>query len=218
LTGFTQFLSPRYSPLNPENWHQEMVELSTLPSSNAHPTLLFYIFGSHSYALSRSLCSLSVASHHAYLTSFFTPYFSRLPNYDASSPSCVPISSHATNWLADPLAGNGSYSNFQTGLEQGDVDVETMREGDGMSVRGVWFAGEHTAPFVALGTVTGAWWSGEGVADRIAAAYGRGDGPEEKRQENVALNGDEYLDKESEMGMDKGVNVRAFVEVAAEEK
>lgn len=34
------------------------------------------------------------------------------------------------------------------------------------------FAGEHTAPFVALGTVTGAYWSGESVAQRIANAYG----------------------------------------------
>lgn len=48
-------------------------------------------------------------------------------------------------------------------------------------------AGEHTAPFVALGTVTGAYWSGEGVARRIvvggagaAAGTGRADGGEEK--------------------------------------
>lgn len=37
--------------------------------------------------------------------------------------------------------------------------------------RGVWFAGEHTAPFVALGTTTGAVWSGESVAGRICALY-----------------------------------------------
>jgi len=41
----------------------------------------------------------------------------------------------------------------------------------GVPERGVWIAGEHTAPFVALGTVTGAWWAGEGVAGRIAKAY-----------------------------------------------
>lgn len=45
-----------------------------------------------------------------------------------------------------------------------------MREG--LGERGLWFAGEHVAPFVALGTVTGAWWSGEAVAGRIVAAYG----------------------------------------------
>lgn len=44
-----------------------------------------------------------------------------------------------------------------------------MREG--LPGKGIWFAGEHTAPFVALGTVTGAYWSGESVAKRIAEAY-----------------------------------------------
>lgn len=53
-----------------------------------------------------------------------------------------------------------------------DKDIEALRAG--MPDRGLWLAGEHTAPFVALGTVTGAWWSGEGVARRIAAAYGFG--------------------------------------------
>ena len=54
-----------------------------------------------------------------------------------------------------------------------DKDIEALREG--MPDRGIWFAGEHTAPFVALGTVTGAWWSGEGVGRRIAEAYGLGE-------------------------------------------
>ena len=45
-----------------------------------------------------------------------------------------------------------------------------MREG--LVGRSLWFAGEHTAPFVALGTVTGAYWSGEAVGKRIADAYG----------------------------------------------
>ena len=80
------------------------------------------------------------------------------------------MSSYATEWLSDDLAGNGSYSNFQIGLEQGDKDIEIMREG--LPGRSLWFAGEHTAPFVALGTTTGAYWSGEGVANRIAEAYG----------------------------------------------
>lgn len=53
-----------------------------------------------------------------------------------------------------------------------DEDVEVLREG--MDERGVWFAGEHVAPFVALGTVTGAWWSGERVGERIKVAYGLG--------------------------------------------
>jgi hypothetical protein len=68
------------------------------------------------------------------------------------------------------LAGYGSYANFQTGLQRGDEDVEVMRHG--MPERGVWLAGEHTSPFVALGTVTGAWWAGDGVAGRIVRAWG----------------------------------------------
>ena len=51
-----------------------------------------------------------------------------------------------------------------------DGDIEALR--CGVPGRGVWFAGEHTAPFVALGTVTGAYWSGEKVAGRILWAYG----------------------------------------------
>ena len=68
-----------------------------------------------------------------------------------------------------------------------DRDIEVLREG--MPERGVWLAGEHTAPFVALGTVTGAWWSGEGVGRRILEGYGLGggveDGEEEKRGKGV---------------------------------
>lgn len=56
------------------------------------------------------------------------------------------------------------------GLEKGDEDVEVMRKG--MPEQGVWLAGEHTGPFVALGTATGAYWSGEGVAKRILGISG----------------------------------------------
>lgn len=40
----------------------------------------------------------------------------------------------------------------------------------GVPEEGIWLAGEHTAPFVALGTVTGAYWSGEDVARRVIRA------------------------------------------------
>lgn len=76
----------------------------------------------------------------------------------------------ATTWVNDDLAGNGSYTTIRTGVQEADKDIEIMREG--LPGRSVWFAGEHTAPFVALGTVTGAYWSGEAVAKRIARAYG----------------------------------------------
>lgn len=78
-----------------------------------------------------------------------------------------------------------------------------MREG--LGERGLWFAGEHVAPFVALGTVTGAWWSGEAVAKRIIAAYGGG-APDDAAV-GVAPDEQQGLD-----GADtsKNVNLRTF--------
>lgn len=52
-----------------------------------------------------------------------------------------------------------------------------MREGVG-EARRLWLAGEHTAPFIALGTTTGAYWSGEGVARRIVKLYDALEGSE----------------------------------------
>jgi hypothetical protein len=171
--GFTQWLSPLYAPdTNPQRWHQETVDLSTLPESCSHPTLLFYVFGDQSISLTAELAALpSEAERTVHLTKFFKSYYSLLPHYIEDSKDCTPVSCLATSWMTDELAGHGSYSTFRTGLQEGDKDVEIMREG--LTGRGLWFAGEHTAPFVALGTVTGAYWSGEAVAKRIAKAYGR---------------------------------------------
>lgn len=72
--------------------------------------------------------------------------------------------------MKDDLSGNGSYTNFQVGLEDGDTDVTTLRAG--LPDVGLWIAGEHTAPFVALGTATGAFWSGEVVGRMVAERYG----------------------------------------------
>jgi hypothetical protein len=147
------------------------VELGSLPLPTSHPTLLFYIFGDESRSIISALSRLPAQKdRHEYLTQFFHPYYSRFPNYSVSNPDCIPVSSYATEWLNDDLAGNGSYCNFQIGLEEGDKDIEVMREG--LPDRSLWFAGEHTAPFVALGTTTGAYWSGERVARRIVEAYG----------------------------------------------
>jgi hypothetical protein len=77
----------------------------------------------------------------------------------------MPTALLATNWAADEYAGNGSYTFFPVGLEKGDEDVKVLREG--LPDIGIRFAGEHTAPFLALGTVTGAYWSGEYVAKDI---------------------------------------------------
>lgn len=155
------------------------MNLAALPPPTAHPTLLFYIFGPTSLLISSLLASTPDDRHDEVLSSFFRPYFSKLPNYSPDNPAHQPKKCLATNWAADELAGWGSYCNFQVGLERGDEDVEVMRRG--MPERGVWLAGEHCAPFVALGTVTGAWWSGEGVGRRIVRGWGldRKEGGEE---------------------------------------
>lgn len=173
FTGFFQWLSPQYAKgTNPARWNQEAVDLSTLPGSCAHPTLLFYMYGDQSAALASELASRPTQEERTkYLVKFFQPYFSRLPNYKEGSEDYVPVSCLATTWVLDDLAGNGSYTTLRTGLLEGDKDIEVMREG--LPDKNIWFAGEHTAPFVALGTTTGVYWSGEAVGLRIANAYGR---------------------------------------------
>ena len=186
VRGFCQWLAPDYAPAtNPHKWNQEMVELAS-PGTGApsHPTLLFYTYGDQSRYLTGEVARIEAEAGagsekakemtDAFLYEWFRPYYARLPGYsDADDdPGCRPCGCQATRWLRDELAGNGSYSNFQTGLEAGDADVEAMRAGAGPD-RGLWLAGEHTAPFVALGTATGAYWSGEHVAERIARAYCR---------------------------------------------
>jgi hypothetical protein len=110
--------------------------------------------------------------------------------------------------LNDELAGNGSYSNFPTGLEEGDKDIEVMREG--LPGRGIWFAGEHTSPFVASGTVTGAYWSGEGVGKRIAEAYGMA------KETTTGTGIDDVEEKVTDKGLDQELNVRAFTDLKLE--
>ncbi|KAG9236213.1 hypothetical protein BJ875DRAFT_372548 [Amylocarpus encephaloides] len=172
FTGFVQWLSPMYAKdTNVKQWTQEAVDLSTLPESNSHPTLLFYLYGDQSLSMATDLQALSSeGKKQEYLRNFFRPYYSRLPYYAEGSKDCTPLNCFATSWVTDELAGYGSYSTFRTGLKEGDKDIEIMREG--LTDRGIWFAGEHTAPFVALGTVTGAYWSGEAVGNRLAEAYG----------------------------------------------
>lgn len=138
--------------------------------SVGHPTLLFYTNDAQSTHLTTTLRSLPTQkSRESFLFAHLHPYYSRLPHYSPTNPACQPTGFFATDWLGDELAGNGSYANFPRGLREGDVDVVTMR--DGIPEEGVWLAGEHTAPFVALGTVTGAYWSGEEVARRVGEGY-----------------------------------------------
>ncbi|CAG7960648.1 unnamed protein product [Penicillium olsonii] len=161
-----QFLEPQYAP-HPKHieWNQECLSFAALPSPHAHPTLLFYTYGESGAHIINSIQGLDPlsAEYKDVLTQALHPFYSRLPGYDGSEPTAF----LATQWQKDEFAGNGSYCNFQAGVEEADVDIEVLR-GDGMGLeRGLWFAGEHTAPFVALGTTTGAYWSGERVARGI---------------------------------------------------
>lgn len=56
------------------------------------------------------------------------------------------------------------------GVKDAAGDVKAIREG--VPDRRLWFAGEHTSPFEELGTVAGAYLSGEGVALGILEGYG----------------------------------------------
>lgn len=187
---FALFQDPSYTTTRPRDipWNQECMALTTLPSPLAHPTLLFYLYGACGEHITTTTTT-AAADHHTTLDTFLRPFYSRLPGYSPTSASCKPVAYHATHWQTDPYAGHGSYSNFQIGLEHGDRDIQTLRDGAGMGVqRGVWFAGEHTAPFVALGTTTGAFWSGERVAGEVCGLYGLGRvglGTEEGRDDSL---------------------------------
>lgn len=169
--GFMHCIHPTYANhTNPAMWNLQGINLATLPASCAHSTLIFYIFGD----CARYIASLATTNPpekvQTALIHFFKPYFALLPRYSESKPECHPTEALATAWAADKWSGYGSYSNFQVGLTEGDRDIEMMRHG--LPERRVWLAGEHTAPFVALGTVTGAYWAGEDVAKRIVGTYG----------------------------------------------
>lgn len=168
--AFSTFLS------NEPNKIVQCISLSSLPTTCSHPTLLFYIFGDFARQLSRDLEGIvEVQEREKFILSQFQRDIELLPGYDSTRAECRAISTLYTNWQADELAGNGSYSNFQIPDKEGagqalDDSIRCLRYG--LPELNLWFAGEHTAPFVGLGTVTGAWWSGENVARRIGAKYG----------------------------------------------
>ena len=189
---FMQFFAPDYAPEhNPKRWTIECASLASLPTDCAHATLLFYINGSCSEYVTSLVRGSKPGSldHYLKLESFFSPYYSRLSNYEADA--CKPVSFCSTDWQNDEFAGNGSYTTFQTsdyekdGLVELDKDIDILRVG--CPERSLWFAGEHTAPTVALGTTTGAYWSGEAVAERIGRVYCLHDEKEANRV--LAING-----------------------------
>ncbi|KAG7289945.1 hypothetical protein NEMBOFW57_006322 [Staphylotrichum longicolle] len=188
--SFFHFLRPEYVPEEQKHWTIELVPLSSpaVFGSHAKPTLLVYTHdpcAEHVLSLIRGLHPDS-AEYFDVLDRFFRPYYSRLPNYQPGHVDCTPAAILATDWHGDDLAGNGSYTNFQVSADAGgpavngekqqeqqidlEDDIRVMRAG--LPERGIWFAGEHTAPFVALGTTTGAYWSGEAAALRVLGANG----------------------------------------------
>jgi len=178
---FTHFLRPTYVPEEQRSWMLDMITLSsnTVFGAHAQPVLLFYLWGTSATHMTSAIATLTPASKEYYkvIDMLFRPFYSRLPDYRENHPDCVPNAVLATSWQNDEFAGKGSYTNFKT-YEDGihtdggpmiDDGVRAMR--NGVPERGIWFAGEHTAPFVALGTSTGAYWSGEAAATKIIEAY-----------------------------------------------
>ncbi|OWP00605.1 hypothetical protein B2J93_6042 [Marssonina coronariae] len=169
--GYTNWLSPSYATsTNPQRFPIECWNLASFTPPNAHPTLIFYLYGPCSAYITNLVHGASPAEHHALLSSFFLPYISLLPNYTGSNPECEIRAILSTEWQKDELSGYGSYANFQVGVSDASGDVEAMRRG--VPERRLWFAGEHCAPFEECGTVAGAYLSGEGVALRMLEVYG----------------------------------------------
>jgi hypothetical protein len=178
--SFRHFVRPQYVPEEQASWTIELIPMPSTYHIDGHVggLLLFTLHGpaaTHVTTLITGLCPENNVYNQT-LTEFFRPYYSLLPNYSEDEPGCKPTGALATNWQNDALAGHGSYTNFQVSpcLPEGgnqanlDDDIRLMRHG--MPDRGIWFAGEHTAPFVAVGTSTGAYWSGESAAVRILVA------------------------------------------------
>lgn len=169
------YLNPLYvdMPIKGEFWNQECVSLSALPEPCAQPTLLFYLYGPSAEYITSSVASLVPASKEYFdvINTFLKPFYSRLPRYNETNPACQPTAALATQWSNDQFTGHGSYSNFQVGLEHGTEHVDAFSDDNLGITRGIWFAGEHTAPLLGLGTVTGAYWSGENTARRLLQAF-----------------------------------------------
>ncbi|KAE8450409.1 hypothetical protein EG329_006484 [Mollisiaceae sp. DMI_Dod_QoI] len=169
--SYTNWLSPSYSATtNPSQWPVECWNLASFTPPNRHPTLIFYLYGDCSEYLTTLVHQKSTEEHYSLLNEFFKPYYSRLSHYDAQNLDCQPKAILSTEWQKDELSGFGSYCNFQVGIKDAAGDVEAIRFG--VPEQKLWFAGEHTSPFEELGTVAGAYLSGESVALRILDCYG----------------------------------------------
>jgi hypothetical protein len=130
-----------------------------------------YLYGDCSAHISNLVHTLPKDKLRLTLDAFFKPYYSKLPNYDEGSENCKPRAILATAWRFDEFSGNGSYCNFQVGIDNADKHVEALQSG--LPQRCIWFAGEHVAPLEEMGTVAGAYISGERTARRILERFSR---------------------------------------------
>ena len=161
--SFMHWLSPQYGGrANPGGWRLECVSFHAFEEPYRRNILLFYTFGDCSTHITTCIRNLEGKARHQWLQEFFEPYYSKLPGY---TTTCAPRRFLATEWCNDEYAGNGSYCNFQVGMTDAARDVQAIRHG--MPEQHTYFAGEHTAPFDGLGTVAGAYTSGEEIAKRI---------------------------------------------------
>ncbi|CAN9351971.1 unnamed protein product [Alternaria alternata] len=168
------FLRPEYATdTNPSRWRTEIVSFSGMPAEFSQPIIMFFVYGQwgrHICRLVRGMLQDS-AERYRILDDIFHPYYSKLPNYDPTRSECAPVTFMSTDWQNDEFAGFGSFANMPVGSGDGDLHFKVLREGMGHN-RGIWFAGEHTSPPGGLGTVTGAYWSGEEAAKRVALHHG----------------------------------------------
>ncbi|KAL8674024.1 MAG: hypothetical protein Q9168_001556 [Polycauliona sp. 1 TL-2023] len=170
--SFVHWLSPLdASHSDSRRWRLECVSFHAFEAPYRRNILLFYTFGDCSTHITSSISRLEGTNRDEWLRGFFEPYYSSLPGY---AKKHTPTRFLATEWCNDDLAGNGCYSNFQAGLSDAAHDVEAIRHG--MPEQHIYFAGEHTAPFDGLGTVAGAYTSGEKVAMRIIESKESADG------------------------------------------
>ena len=168
------FLHPEYAAdTNMAKWRTEIISFSGLVEPFSQPVIMFFIYGQwgrHITGLVRGM-KLDSEEYYRILDKNFQPYYSKLPNYDPTSPECKPLEFVSTDWQNDKFAGYGSFTNQPIGSGDCAEHFKVLREGMGED-RNIWFAGEHTSPPGGLGTVTGAYWSGEEAAKRVASRYG----------------------------------------------
>ncbi|KAK0744892.1 putative flavin-containing amine oxidase [Apiosordaria backusii] len=169
------FLRPEYAAeTNPAQWRTEIISFSGLQPPFSQPVIMFFVYGQwgrHITGLVRGMDQTS-EEYYRILNNTFQPYYSKLPSYDSSSAECRPLAFMSTDWQGSRFAGYGSFTNQPIGSGDCARHFEVLREGMG-EARGIWFAGEHISPPGGLGTVTGAYWSGEQAAKRVARRHGK---------------------------------------------